>query len=115
MVTADTDQLQQLIINAMEDLKALDIHAVNVEGIAGFTDRMLFASGTSTRHVKSIAQSVQDAAKSASITVLGIEGEDVGEWVLIDLGDLIVHIMIPDTREFYDIERLWAQQVEMTT
>ena len=86
----------------------------NQDVFAGFTDRMLFASGTSTRHVKSIAQSVQDAAKQAGITLLGVEGEDVGDWVLIDLGDLVVHIMIPDTREFYDIERLWSQQVETT-
>ncbi len=114
MSTQDTEHLQQLIIDAMDDLKAVDIHAVNVEGVAGFTDRMLFASGTSTRHVKSIAQSVQDAAKQAGIALLGVEGEDVGEWVLIDLGDLVVHIMIPDTREFYDIERLWTQQVETT-
>jgi ribosome-associated protein len=106
------DELQELVIEAMEDLKAIDIKHINVEGVAGFTDRMVFASGTSTRHVKSIANSVQDAAKKAGITALGMEGEDVGDWILIDLGDVVVHIMIPDTREFYDIERLWKEQLE---
>ena len=106
------EELQQIIIEALEDLKAVDIKHLNVEGVAGFTDRMVFASGTSSRHVKSIAQSVQEAARNAGITPLGMEGEDVGDWVLIDLGDIVVHIMIPDTREFYDIERLWAQQLE---
>ncbi len=106
------EELQHIVIEALQDLKALDIKHLNVEGVAGFTDRMVFASGTSSRHVKSIAQSVQEAARKAGITPLGMEGEDVGDWVLIDLGDIVVHIMIPDTREFYDIERLWAQQLE---
>jgi len=109
------DELQELVIEAMEDLKAIDIKHINVEGVAGFTDRMVFACGTSTRHVKSIANSVQNAAKKAGITPLGMEGEDVGDWILIDLGDVIVHIMIPDTREFYDIERLWKEQLEPQT
>lgn len=112
MSQSNTDQLQQLVVDALDDLKANNIRHINVEGIAGFTDRMVFASGTSTRHVKSIAQSVHDAARDADLPVLGIEGEDVGEWILIDLGDIVVHIMIPDTREFYDIERLWSQKVE---
>jgi ribosome-associated protein len=106
------EALEHIVIEAMEDLKAIDIKPLNVEGIAGFTDRMVFASGTSSRHVKSIAQSVADAAKNAGSAPLGMEGEEVGEWVLIDLGDIVVHIMVPDTREFYDIESLWAQQLE---
>ncbi len=106
------EELQQIVIEALEDLKAVDIKHINVEGVAGFTDRMVFASGTSTRHVKSIANSVQDAAKKAGVTALGMEGEDVGDWILIDLGDVVVHIMVPDTREFYDIERLWKEQLE---
>jgi ribosome-associated protein len=113
MTALNPEQLQQLVIDAMDELKAVDIKHIDVEGIAGFTDRMVFASGTSTRHVKSIAQSVQDAARAADIHMLGVEGEEVGEWILIDLGDVVVHIMVPDTREFYDIERLWSQQVEV--
>ncbi len=109
------EELQQIVIQALDDLKAVDIKYINVEGVAGFTDRMVFASGTSTRHVKSIANSVQDAAKKRGVTVLGMEGEDVGDWILIDLGEVVVHIMIPDTREFYDIERLWKEQLEPQT
>ena len=104
------EQLENTVIEAMHDLKALDIKSINVEGVSGFTDRMVFASGTSTRHVKSIAQSVQKAVREAGLQLRGIEGEDVGEWVLLDLGDVVVHIMLPDTREFYAIERLWLDQ-----
>jgi ribosome-associated protein len=109
------EQIQQVVVDALEDLKAIDIKSINVEGIAGFTDRMVFASGNSSRHVKSIAQSVVEAAKNAGITALGLEGDEVGEWVLIDLGDVVVHIMLPDTREFYDIERLWNEQLELVS
>ena len=111
MTDLTADELQQLVIEALEDLKAEKIKDINVEGVAGFTDRMVFASGNSNRHVKSIAQSVLDKAKQAHITPLGYEGEDIGEWILIDLGDVVVHVMLPDTREFYDIERLWSDQV----
>ncbi len=111
MARLNIDQLKQLVIEALDELKALHINEINVEGVASFTDRMIFASGNSNRHVKSIAQSVLDHAKQAHVSLLGLEGEDVGEWVLIDLGDIVVHIMLPDTREFYDIERLWSDQV----
>lgn len=108
------DEVQQLVFDALEDLKAEKIREINVEGVANFTDRMIFASGNSNRHVKSIAQSVLERVKQANITPLGSEGEDIGDWVLIDLGDIVVHIMLPDTREFYDIERLWSDQVGQT-
>ena len=110
MSELNSDDLQQLVIDAMDDLKARDIRHINVEGAAGFTDRMVFASGTSNRHVKSIAQSVLDKVKRAGMSPMGVEGEDTGEWVLIDLGDVVAHIMLPDTRQFYDIERLWSEQ-----
>lgn len=98
-------------IEAMEDLKAVDIRDLDVTGIANFTDHMVFASGTSNRHVKAIAQAVIDAAKEAGEPPLGIEGEELGEWVLVDLGDVVVHVMLPETRSFYDIERLWKDQM----
>lgn len=101
----------QRVIEAMEDLKAVDIRELDVTGVANFTDHMLFASGTSNRHVKSIAQAVVDAAKEAGHPPLGIEGEELGEWVLVDLGDVVVHVMLPETRAFYDIERLWQDQL----
>lgn len=110
MTELTTDKLQKLVIGALEDLKAEQIHHINLEGISGFTDRMIFASGNSNRHVKSIAQSVIDATKKAQMPPLGVEGEDVGDWVLVDLGDIVVHVMLPETRDFYDIERLWSDQ-----
>jgi ribosome-associated protein len=99
------------IIEAMEDLKAVDIRELDVTGVANFTDHMLFASGTSNRHVKAIAQAVIEAARAAGEPPLGTEGEEQGEWVLVDLGDVVVHVMLPETRAFYDIERLWQDQL----
>lgn len=110
MTQLTTDELQQLVINAMDDLKAEQIRHINLQGISGFTDRMVFASGNSSRHVKSIAQAVVDQVKQAAMPVLGVEGEDIGDWILVDLGEIVVHIMLPATREFYDIERLWSEQ-----
>lgn len=110
MTELTTDKLQSIVIQALEDLKAENINYLNLEGISGFTDRMVFASGNSNRHVKSIAQSVVEASKKANVKPLGVEGEDIGDWVLVDLGEIVVHIMLPETREFYDIERLWADQ-----
>ncbi len=111
MTETSTSEVQR-IIDAMEDLKAVDIRELDVTGVANFTDHMLFASGTSNRHVKAIAQSVIDAAREAGTPPLGVEGEDPGEWVLVDLGAVVVHIMLPETRAFYDIERLWQDQLD---
>jgi len=72
---------------------------------------MIFASGNSTRHVSAIADSVIEAAKSAGNPVLGVEGEEVGEWILVDLGDAIVHIMLPDVRQYYELEKLWGEEL----
>ena len=110
MTELNTDGLQQLVLDAIDDMKALDVNTLKLEGVSGFTDRMVFASGTSNRHVKSIAQSVVEAAKQQGLSVMGVEGDDVGEWVLVDLGDIVVHVMLPETRDFYDIERLWREQ-----
>ncbi len=101
----------QRVIDAMDELKAIDIRELDVSGVAGFTDHMVFASGRSNRHVKAIAQAVVEAEKEAGNPPLGIEGEAIGEWVLVDLGDIVVHVMLPETRAFYDIERLWQDQL----
>ena len=114
MTETQTETLDALVTAALEDLKAININKIDIRPLASFTDIMIFASGTSNRHVKSIAQSVVEAAKHADMPPLGVEGEDVGEWVLVDLGDVVVHIMLPDTREFYDIERLWNEQLEQS-
>ena len=103
----ELEALKKLIIDALEDLKAKDIRVVDVYGKSSITDLMVFASGTSDRHLKSLAGSVITKAKQAGHPPIGVEGENGGEWVLVDLGDAVVHIMKPEIRDFYNLERLW--------
>lgn len=103
--------IKKLALTTLDDMKAEKIIVLDVRKQASFTDYMIFASGNSRRHVSSIALAVIDAAKLAAIPPLGIEGEDVGEWVLVDLGDVIVHVMLPDTRQFYELEKLWGEEL----
>ena len=105
--------IKKFALRALEELKSENVVVLDVRNYASFTDFMIFASGKSTRHVKSIANEVIEAAKLSSLPPLGVEGEDVGEWVLVDLGDVIVHIMLPDTRRFYDLEKLWSEELEV--
>ncbi|MBE5315478.1 MAG: ribosome silencing factor [Xanthomonadales bacterium] len=93
---------------ALEELKARDVREIDVRGKAGFTDTLFIASGTSTRHVKSIADEVQKRVKEIGAMPLGVEGEREAEWVLVDLGDAVVHVFLPRVREFYALERLWS-------
>lgn len=101
-------QLIALIEGALEDMKAKDMVTIDVRGRSTVTDYMMVASGTSKRHVASVAQEVLDKLKAQGIQPIGVEGQDVGEWVLVDVGSVIVHVMMPDARDFYDIERLWS-------
>ncbi len=105
------EAIKKVALQALEGLKAENIQVIDVRIQASFTDYMIFASGKSNRHVKSIAREVIDAAKLAKMPPLGVEGEDVGEWVLVDLGDVVVHVMLPDTRLFYDLEKLWGEEL----
>ncbi len=100
--------LRRTVNDALEELKARDIREIDVRGKTSVTDYMVIATGTSDRHVKSIANEVIVKAKEIGNAPLGIEGEREGEWVLVDLGDVIVHIMLPRVREFYALERLWT-------
>jgi len=101
------NELTDLVQNSLEDMKAVDILSMDVSGKSSFTDVLIFATGNSTRHVKSIADNVGIDAKAAGVEVIGVEGKSSAEWVLVDLNDVIVHIMLESTREFYQLEKLW--------
>ena len=102
------DVLLKQVHAAVEDLKAKDTVEIDVRGKTSVTDYLVIASGTSTRHVKSIADEVVKSAKKLDVQPLGVEGEREAEWVLVDLGDVVVHVMLPRVREFYALERLWT-------
>ena len=102
-----TEQLIAIVREALDDVKARDIDVIDVRGKSSITDFMLIASGTSKRHVVSLAQAVVDKVKQAGEEPLGTEGQTDGDWVLVDLGELVVHVMMPDARSYYDLERLW--------
>ena len=100
-------QLITLVLSALDDGKGKDIKVIDVRDKTNITDYMVIASGTSDRHVVSLADHVVEKAKENHLTPLGVEGENTGEWVLVDLGDAIIHVMKPQTREFYQLEKLW--------
>ena len=101
-------QLQRLVIDALEDVKAQDIEVFNTTKLSDLFDRVVVASGTSNRHARALAASVAEKVKHAGGTVVSIEGEEAGEWVLVDLGDVVVHIMQPAVRAYYALEELWG-------
>ncbi|MBT5387449.1 MAG: ribosome silencing factor [Porticoccaceae bacterium] len=103
-----TQALKDIVINALEEIKATNITTIDVRELTGMMDTMIVASGNSNRQVKSLANSVVVDAKKAGYSLIGVEGDDTAEWILVDFGDVIVHVMLPTTREFYDLERLWA-------
>lgn len=103
------EQLKQIVNNALEDLKAVNAVTLDVTDLTDVMDYLVIASGTSNRHVKSLADNVCMEAKKQGVRPLGVEGEDAGEWVLVDFGDVVVHVMLPATRDFYDLERLWVK------
>ena len=104
----NAEQLTTLVNAALEDIKAQNVVTLDVVGMTSIADRIIVASGTSSRHVKSIADSVIERAKEAGVRPLGVEGDAQSDWVLVDLGDVVVHVMTPATRQYYDIERLWS-------
>ena len=102
------EKLLETVHAAVGELKAKDVVEIDVRGKSSVTDFMIVASGTSSRHVKSIADEVVKFAKRLDVMPLGVEGEQEAEWVLVDLGDVVVHVMLPRVREFYALERLWT-------
>ena len=106
----DIKKLQQLVIDALEDVKAQDIKVYDTTHLTSLFDSICIASGTSNRQTKSLAASVRDKVKENGGNIVGIEGEDVGEWVLVDLGDMVVHIMQPVIRGYYRLEELWGDK-----
>ncbi len=105
-----TPNLNEIIINALESVKGLDISQLDVTGLTDVMDTMVVVSGNSNRQVKALANAVTEDCKKAGLQPLGVEGADVGEWVLVDMGDTVVHIMLPETRLFYDLEKLWSMR-----
>lgn len=102
------DKLTKRVQTSLEDMKAVDIVMIDVTGKSSMTDVLFFATGNSTRHVKAIAEGVSINEKEAGNMPLGVEGKDTGEWVLVDLNDVIVHVMLQTTRDFYQLEKLWS-------
>lgn len=106
------EKLRDLVVKTLEDIKARDIKVLDVRGKTGITDIMIIASGTSGRHVKSIAETVAFQSKLAGAPAIGMEGLQEGEWALVDLNDVVVHIMQPKVRDFYQLERLWSMDAK---
>jgi ribosome-associated protein len=107
-----SDELRHLVVSTLEDLKAIDIQHVDVSGLSPLTDCFVIASGSSSRHVKAMADKLIEVAKRAGNPPLGVEGHRQGEWVLVDLNDVIVHLMLPQTRAFYNLEKLWEASAD---
>ena len=106
----DIKKLQAIVIDALEDVKAQDIRAFDTVHLTSLFDRIAIASGTSNRQTKALAASVRDKVKENGGTILSIEGEETGEWVLVDLGDMIVHIMQPAIRDYYRLKEIWGDK-----
>ncbi len=101
------ETMKKAVVAALEDIKGRDIVVLNVKKLTSMTDYMIIASGESTRQVNALARNVVEKLKERGAEVVGVEGEDTGEWVLVDLGNIIVHVMHPAVREYYNLEELW--------
>lgn len=104
----DSETLLNTVIETLEDIKAEAVSVIPVSRITTITDHMVICTGNSSRHVKSISHRIVEATKHLKHPPLGVEGEDDGEWVLVDLGDVVIHIMLEKAREFYALEKLWS-------
>ncbi len=107
LAAARMASLRKIVVEALDDMKALEVKVLDVRGLTDVADTMVIASGTSDRHVRSVAKNVVEKTKAAGFRPHGVEGQQDSDWVLIDLHDMIVHVMLPRTREFYGLEKLW--------
>ncbi len=110
-----SDTIAKRVVAALDELKGQDIQILDVRKLTSITDFMIIASGRSDRHVKSLAEKVIETAKKLKVPVLGVEGELQGEWILVDLGEAIVHVMQPETRAYYQLEKLWSVEQQRAT
>jgi ribosome-associated protein len=101
------EQIADLAIEALDDTKAIDVHRLDVRHLTTMMDYMIVASGRSDRHVRALADALVERCKLEGVPILGQEGQEAGEWILVDLTDVVVHVMLPKTRDFYEIEKLW--------
>lgn len=108
------EKMRKRVVAALEEGKGHDIRVLDVRKITDLADYMVVVTGTSDRHVKSLADRVVDDLREHGVRALGVEGEEVGDWVLADFGDVVVHVMRPQTRAFYDLEKLWSSDLRAT-
>ena len=108
-------ELLELSLSALNEVKGRDISCLEVSELTDFTDIMLIVTGNTTRQVRALADSLVVSAKKNDVEILGVEGYSEGDWTLVDLGDLVVHIMLPETRRFYELEKLWATDLRADT
>jgi ribosome-associated protein len=109
----NTEELKKIVVDALEDRKGVDIKVLDVRGKSSVTDILVIAAGNSTRQVKALADNVVEKAKEHGMRPLGVEGERESNWVLVDLGDVVVHVMLPETRDFYNLEKLWGEDTPL--
>lgn len=111
----DIRKLQRIVVNALEDIKGKDIEVINTRKLSDMFARVVIATGDSNRQVRALARNVEEKVRAAGGEILGIEGEDAGEWVLVDCGDLVCHVMQPKVRVHYDLESLWQGKPKRAT
>lgn len=108
-IMMNAEQLTKVVVDALEDLKGVDIKVLDVHEKSNVTDIMVVVAGNSTRQVKALANNVVEKVKALGQQPLGVEGEQDSSWMLVDLGDVVVHVMLPETRDFYNLEKLWGE------
>ncbi|MBD2812065.1 ribosome silencing factor [Xenorhabdus sp. Vera] len=108
MILLQGTELQQFVIDKLEDSKAQDIVSIDVRGKSSITDCMVICTGTSSRHLMSVADNLVDDCRQAGVMPLGVEGQGISDWIVVDLGEIIVHVMQEDSRRMYELEKLWS-------